>query len=179
MYLGDGSIDRQPRTWRLRIALDIGWPGIMLECANAMQAVFSQNRINLYQPDSRSRCAVAVVYSNQLVCLFPQHGPGVKHLRPIELTDWQGRVVCEQPRPFLRGLIHSDGCRFTNRVRASGKVYAYPRYNFTNASDDIRGLFTWTCDLLGIEWRQMNARNISIARRDSVARLDSFVGPKQ
>jgi hypothetical protein len=65
-----------------------------------------------------------------------------------------------------------------NRVRAGGKAYAYPRCNFTNASDDTRGLFTWTCDLLGIEWRQMNARNISIARRDSVARLDTFIGAK-
>lgn len=125
----------------------MGWPGIMRECANAMQSVFSENRVFLYRPDSRSRCAVAVVYSNQL--------------------------------QFLRGLIHSDGCRFTNRVRARGKAYAYPRYNFTNASDDIRNLFTLTCELLGIEWRQMNARNISIARRDSVARLDRFVGPKQ
>jgi hypothetical protein len=179
MYLGDGSIDRLPRTWRLRIALDTGWPGIMDECANAMQAVFSENRVRLYQPDSRSRCTVAVVHSNQLVCLFPQHGPGAKHLRPIELADWQAELVCAQPQQFLRGLIHSDGCRFTNRVRASGKAYAYPRYNFTNASADIRGLFTSTCELLGIEWRQMNARNISIARRDSVARLDSFIGPKQ
>jgi hypothetical protein len=178
MYLGDGSIDRQPRTWRLRIALDIGWPGIMLECANAMRAVFSENRVFVYQPDSRSRCGVAVVYSKQLVCLFPQHGPGPKHLRPIELADWQKELVVEQPQQFLRGLIHSDGCRFINRVRAAGKAYAYPRYNFTNASDDIRGLFTWTCDLLGIEWRQMNARNISIARRDSVARLDTFIGAK-
>jgi hypothetical protein len=121
---------------------------------------------------------VAVVYSNHLVCLFPQHGPGPKHRRAIELATWQTDLVREQPGQFLRGLIHSDGCRFTNRVRAGDKIYAYPRYNFTNASSDIRGLFAATCDQLGIEWRQMNARNISIARRDSVARLDRFVGPK-
>jgi hypothetical protein len=179
MYLGDGSIDRMPRTWRLRIALDVGWPGIMRECANAMQAVFTRNRVLVYQPDKQSRCAVAVVYSKQIVCLFPQHGPGAKHLRPIELTDWQVELVSEQSQQFLRGLIHSDGCRFTNRVRIGSKTYAYARYNFTNASDDIRGLFTSACDRLGVEWRQMNARNISIARRRSVARLDGFVGPKQ
>ncbi|HEY4915913.1 MAG TPA: hypothetical protein VIH92_03335 [Solirubrobacteraceae bacterium] len=120
-----------------------------------------------------------VVYSNQLVCLFPQHGRGAKHLRPIRLADWQAELVHEQPRKFIRGLIHSDGCRFLNRVRAGGKIYAYPRYNFTNASGDIRDLFTAACDLLGIEWRQMNARNISIARHESVSRLDGFVGPKQ
>jgi hypothetical protein len=31
---------------------------------------------------------------------------------------------------------------------------------------------------LGIDWKQPNARNISIARKDAVARLDEFVGPK-
>jgi hypothetical protein len=59
-----------------------------------------------------------------------------------------------------------------------GKVYEYPRYNFTNASDDIRTLFTSACDGLGIQWRRMNERNISVARRESVALLDEFVGPK-
>jgi hypothetical protein len=178
MYLGDGSIDRMRRTWRLRISLDSRWPGIARECVNAMQAVFSENRVLLYTPDARSRCVVAVVYSNHLVCLFPQHGPGPKHRRAIELATWQTDLVREESGQFLRGLIHSDGCRFTNRVRAGDKTYAYPRYNFTNASSDIRDLFTSTCDQLGIEWRQMNARNISIARRESVARLDRFVGPK-
>ncbi len=144
-----------------------------------MQAVFPSNRILVYQPDSRSRCAVVAVYSKQLVCLFPQHGHGAKHLRPIELADWQAELVREQPQQFLRGLIHSDGCRFTNRVRVAGKTYAYPRYNFTSASEDIRALFTSTCDLLGIAWRQMNARNISIARREAVRCVDQFVGPKR
>jgi hypothetical protein len=143
-----------------------------------MQEVFRENRVLLYRPDSKSRCIVAVVYSNHLVCLFPQHGPGPKHCRTIGLASWQAELVREEPGQFLRGLIHSDGCRFTNRVRAGGKTYAYPRYNFTNASSDIRSLFTDTCDQMRIEWRRMNSRNISIARRDSVARLDRFVGPK-
>jgi hypothetical protein len=33
-----------------------------------------------------------------------------------------------------------------NRVQVNGRAYAYPRYNFTSASDDIRALFTSTCD---------------------------------
>jgi len=75
-------------------------------------------------------------------------------------------------------LIHSDGCRSLNRVRGRDRWYEYPRYTFCNASDDIRGIFCDACDQLGIPWRRMNARNISVARREGVARLDEFVGPK-
>ncbi len=178
MYLGDGGISRHARTWRLRITLDMRWPGIISSCETAMRAVFSQNRVARFRPDPRARCVVVGVYSKQAICLFPQHGKGPKHMRRIQLADWQTQVVNERPEDFLRGLIHSDGCRFINRVRAKGKIYEYPRYNFTNASDDIRGLFTATCDQLGVEWRQMNVRNVSVARRQSVARFDAFIGPK-
>jgi hypothetical protein len=93
MYLGDGSIDRMRRTWRLRISLDSRWRGIVQECVAAMEAVFSANRVNLYQPDPRSRCVVAVVYSNHLVCLFPQHGPGPKHRRAMDSVARLDRFV--------------------------------------------------------------------------------------
>ena len=43
---------------------------------------------------------------------------------------------------------------------------------------DIRGLFCEYCDKLGIRWTQSNPRNISVSHRDSVALLDTFVGPK-
>ena len=101
-----------------------------------------------------------------------------KHERKIELTDWQLDVVSRHPQLLLRGLIHSDGCRSTNTVRHGAKAYEYPRYTFSNRSDDIRGIFCDTCDLIGVEWRVMNRWNISVARRASVARLDEFIGPK-
>jgi hypothetical protein len=53
------------------------------------------------------------------------------------------------------------------------------RYQFTNASADIREIFCNACDSLGVEWRRMKARDISIARRGSVAKLDAFIGPKR
>jgi hypothetical protein len=123
-------------------------------------------------------CAWVTNSSKQWPCLFPQLGPGKKHERRIELTDWQLRLVERHPRELLRGLIHSDGCRFANTVRHGEKTYSYPRYNFSNRSDDIREIFCDACDLLGIEWRVMNWWDISVARRASVARLDEFVGPK-
>ena len=115
--------------------------------------------------------------------IFPQHGPGRKHLRPIVLAPWQRDVVDQHPRPFLRGLLFSDGCRTTNRFKTvlpSGRVaeYSYPRYFFSNQSADIRALFCEYCEKLGIRWTQSNPRNISVAQRKSVALLDSFVGPK-
>jgi hypothetical protein len=121
-------------------------------------------------------------YSKHWACLFPQHGKGMKHTRTIRLDAWQEEIVTASTEDFVRGLIHSDGCRSTNRVRRSGKDgdrwYEYPRYFFTNASDDIRKLFTDALDRLGIDRKQSNRRVISVARKEAVARLDRFVGPK-
>jgi hypothetical protein len=115
----------------------------------------------------------------QWICLFPQHAPGRKHARKIELVDWQRVIVDKAPGPFIRGLIHTDGWRGINRVHVKGKDYEYPRYQFSNRSDDIRRLFTETCEKLGVAWRQWTRCHVSVARRDSVAILDSFVGPKR
>ena len=113
----------------------------------------------------------------QWACYFPQHGPGRKHKRKIELVPWQEEIVDAEPGPFLRGLIHSDGWRGVNRVRSKGKDYEYPRYQL-NRSDDIRKLFTDACDRLGVRWRPWTRYHMSVAHRDSVAILDTFVGPK-
>jgi len=80
---------------------------------------------------------------------------------------------------MLRGLIHSDGYRSINTIRRAERTYRYDRYIFTNRSDDIRSLFGEACDLLEIDWRQMNATSLSVARASSVARLDELVGPKR
>lgn len=84
----------------------------------------------------------------------------------------------KHPDQLVRGLVHSDGSRGTNRVTVNGKRYAYPRYQFTQVSDDIRTLFTDALDQLGVAWRPMGPRNISIARRDAVAALDRFIERK-
>ncbi len=114
----------------------------------------------------------------QWPCYFPQHGSGVKHLRKIELASWQQSLVKVQAGAFLRGLVHSDGWRGVNRVHAKGKVYEYPRYQFSNRSDDIRKLFTDACDCLGVSWRPWTRYHVSVAQRESAAILDSFIGPK-
>ena len=102
----------------------------------------------------------------------------MKHRRPIYLAGWQQPIVDRHPGHFLRGLFHSDGCRVTNRVRRGEKTYIYPRYNFSNESADIMMLCQESLDRLGISWRMCRRNMLSVARREAVARLDEFVGPK-
>jgi hypothetical protein len=71
----------------------------------------------------------------------------------------------------LRGLVHSDGSRARNAFSTellSGRIasYCYPRYFFTNHSEDIRRIFCDHCELLGVRWTQSNATNISVSHRE-------------
>lgn len=49
---------------------------------------------------------------------------------------------------------------------------------FSNESGDILWLCGGTLDYLGVSWRFSRPNTISVARREAVARLDEFVGPK-
>jgi hypothetical protein len=176
LYLGDGCISAHHRgVFRLRITLDTRYPRIIRECRDAVAAVIGKPTGLV----SKVGCVDVSSWSKQWPCLLPQHGPGRKHERAIELVEWQRPIVDSHPQELIRGLIHSDGWRGTNRVTVGGKSYAYPRYQFSNVSDDIREIFCDVCDALGVEWRRMNVKNISVAKRASVARLDEFVGPKR
>jgi hypothetical protein len=178
VYLGDGCVGRSGKSWSLRVALDAPYPGIIEACCDGMEEIRGGHRPRP-RPDSRGTACVRVEMTwAQWPCLFPQHGPGRKHRRKIALTDWQRQLVDEAANALLRGLIHTDGWRGVNRVVSKGKRYEYRRYQFSNRSDDIRRIFTDTRDALGIEWRQWTRLHISVAERESVALLDSFVGPK-
>ncbi|MGR6969811.1 transcriptional regulator [Streptomyces cynarae] len=184
LYLGDGCLSLLRRgVYFLRIACADAWPGLIDACAVAMQAVSPANKVFRVQ---RQGCQYVTSYSKHWPCLFPQHGPGKKHERRIALEPWQQALVDAHPWEFIRGLIHSDGCRITNwttrLVGGERKRYEYPRYFFTNTSADIVKLFTDTLDKVGVEWKTLNqsraAVTISIARKASVALLDAHVGPK-
>ncbi len=175
IYLGDGHISQLPRTFRLRVSMDSRYPRIIGEVARAMHAVLPTHRVDVRRIKPHNLVIISI-YSVQLARLFPQHGPGRKHERPIVLGDWQQEIVVEHSGLFLRGLIQSDGCRVMNKVW--GGKYVYPRYFFTQESVDIMDLFTDTCDRLGIAWAFTKRNTVSVAKAASVARVDEFVGPK-
>ena len=183
LYLGDGHIAvTKRRKVFLRIHLDGAYPDIVDDCRLVLGLTTLGGRTHVLL---RRGSRINTVQSSwhRWPEALPQHGPGRKHLRPIVLEDWQREVVGRHPDRFVRGLIHSDGCRTVNRFKTklpSGRVAecAYPRYFFSNLSADIRGLFCEACDALGVRWTISNPRNVSVSHRDSVAILERIVGPR-
>lgn len=182
LYLGDGCLYLPPRgNPRLGITLDASYPGIVDAAQRAIEATLPGAQVCRTQ---RAGCVVVSASHPAWPTAFPQHGPGPKHSREIRLAPWQAELTADRPRDFLRGLIHSDGSRATNAFSTrllNGRVaqYSYTRYFFTNRSEDIRAIFCDHCELVGVRWTQSNAWNISVSHRDSVAILDSFIGPKR
>lgn len=180
LYLGDGCISTHQRgVHRLRIVLDLKYPGIVGECEAAMSELMPTNRIarllrsSNYTGRPEYTNVEVAAYSKSWTCLFPQHGPGRKHGRRIALAEWQERLVHRRPELLLRGLIHSDGCRFIN----TGRSWRHPRYSFSNRSEDILRIFRETCDRLGVHWT-VAPGTVYVSRKADVARLDEFIGPK-
>src|SRR5258708_9706074 len=131
LYLGDGTIQRAGRSLRLTVSLDSRYPGIQASCAKAMELITGHpaaRRTRQGRDDISS-------YGIHWTCLLP-HGRGRKHRRDVVLADWQQDLADRYSVDFVRGLIHSDGCRYLNKV--GGR--AYPTYSFSNRSMDIHGL---------------------------------------
>ncbi|WP_245909157.1 LAGLIDADG family homing endonuclease [Mycobacterium neglectum] len=171
MYLGDGSISRARRVWRIRITLDQKYPAIIERCCQAIEILMPGQRAGIVK---RVGCFDVSLFSKHWPCLLPQHGPGVKHNRPIALEPWQQVLVDQATEEFVLGLIHSDGCRVVANDRGVRSI----RYHFSNRSEDIIGLFTAALDKLGIHWTRSTKYIVSVYRKADTARLDEFIGPK-
>ncbi len=179
LYLGDGWLRPGRRdVFALEIYCCDRYVGLIAEASAALAAVLPNGWDAVgYQQ------ALGVItvrgYWKHWPCLFPQHGPGPKHERLIILEAWQQEIADRHPQLLLRGLIHSDGWRGRNQGRGqNGKLYYYPRYQFSNVSDDIRQIFRDACERLGVECKKSNWNTISVSRREAVAFLDIFVGHK-
>jgi hypothetical protein len=144
------------------IAVRTGIPRSTVPGVTAARSVRPRNCVEVYS------------YSKAWPCLLPQHGAGKKHERRIALEPWQARLVVAAPEFLLRGLIHSDGCRFMN---TGSYGWRHPRYGFSNLSADIRGIFCGACDVLDLHWTT-SGRTVYVSREADVARMDAFIGPK-
>ena len=179
-YLGDGHISLGRRgVHSLHVFNDLRYSRSNARIADLMRRVKPGCRPHVRE---KTGCLVTTVGWKHWPCLFPQHGPGRKHERPLTLEPWQRAIVEEHPAAFLRGLFHSDGCRTTNwttrTVSGQRRRYEYPRWHFTNNSEDIRGMCTDALDLVGVAWRQSYWKTVSVSTRAGVARLDALVGAK-
>lgn len=171
LYLGDGCLSAHPRAvYRLRIVLDQRYPGIIDDALQAVRSIAGRGTVQR-RPDG---CVEVCAYWRSWPCLLPQHGPGKKHERRIELVAWQQEIVDHAPEPLIRGLIHSDGCRATNTGRGG---WSHPRYSFSNRSEDIHAIFRAACERIGVRWTAA-PRTTYVSRVADVARLDAFIGPK-
>lgn len=129
-------------------------------------------------------CEITFVYSKSLKELFPQYGLLKKHLREIKLEPWQKDIIDRFPKEFLRGLIHSDGCRFITKTTKK----QYLRYGFTNASSDIVNLYCATLEKLNISYSLVRKKiegmmtvssyNVLTQSQSCANFLDTFIGPK-
>jgi hypothetical protein len=111
-YLGDGHIIQNKRgVYLLSLFQDARYAGLIQEWRTAVELVKGARGSHM---SSKPGCTAIQSYWMHWPCLFPQHGPGRKHERSITLEPWQKEIIEADPRPFLRGLFHSDGCRITN-----------------------------------------------------------------
>jgi hypothetical protein len=172
LYLGDGCISRHTRTFHLRITCGTQYPAIIAHCREAIDTLMPKQHAGIVR--RKERCVDVSHFSKHWPCLFPQHGPGRKHNRSIRLEPWQEAIVYEKTEEFVRGLIHSDGCRVVANDRGVMSI----RYHFSNRSEDIIGLFTAALDHLEIPWTRSTKYIVSIYRKAATARLDEFIGPK-
>ena len=177
-YLGDGCISDGARTSRLRIALDTKYPRIIADTKALLRRCFPANPVGEVSAHGGTMVFVSL-YSSHLPCLFPQHGPGMKHKRPIVLEPWQQEIVDAVPWPFIRGCIRTDGCAFINRTGP----YEYLCYEFANVSTEIADLFRQACARVDVFTRANRDRrrrwSVRINRRASVARMLEHVGLKE
>jgi hypothetical protein len=102
IYLGDGHVGVHGRTARFVVTLDAVYPQIIDERVDAIGVVNAGVRVSQWRRPQHA-CVIVSSYSKRWLDLFPQHGPGPKHERPIVLEPWQEAIVSREPEALLRG----------------------------------------------------------------------------
>lgn len=176
LYLGDGHISKVRRSYRLRITQDMRYPTLIALNIHHLGLLLPHSSPSAY-PCSDGNCTNVTVYAKILPLLFPQAGKNRKDQREIVLAQWQQSHL--QINGFIRGLIHSDGSRYKNRVRnaKTGREYSYTTYQFSSKSQEIMGLMMHSLESIGVNFRHRTKRDvesITISQRADVALLDQI-----
>lgn len=112
LYLGDGCVSPHPHGgYYLRIACADAWPGLMRMCREAITRVRPGVRVHTVR---KQGCAMVTSYHPHWPALFPQHGPGKKHERPIALVAWQQEMVDAHPSATSIRATSSPTCPRTS-----------------------------------------------------------------
>ena len=170
LYLGDGYINKTPRTYRLRIFNDIKYDKLNKHIIKTIKKILPNNSVNVINHDTYY---TIYVYSNKIKYLFPQLGDGLKHKRKIILSNWQKEII--KYKYLLMGLYHSDGTYYNRIVNNKN----YPAYGFRNESMDIHNIFQKCCDKLKINYTfATKVKNTNIYKRIDVNNLNKLIGTK-
>ena len=165
---------------------DALYPRVIGKAENSLAELLPDRRVACYRHPVDRKVVLQVAWAT-LPYAFPRRRP-----RPeaptarSELVAWQLELHAAptpsdsaDPRahPLRRlslhqSLRHEAPERAGRPVRVSALLLHQPLRRHPR-------IFCDHCDLLGIRWTQSNQRNISVSHRDSVALLDSFVGPKR
>jgi len=106
LYLGDGYIASHARgVYRLRIYCADAYPELIRRCEDAMGEVIATKVSRV----SCVGCTEVSSFSKHWPCLFPQHGPGRKHERRIELVPWQRNWSTSTHAPWSGGCSTRTG----------------------------------------------------------------------
>lgn len=175
LYLGDGYINQMPRTWKLRFFLSGKYGDLNNFAVSQLKKIFPENVINPYQHPKHDMITI-YVHSQKIPFLFPQYGKGMKHTRKIKLNEWQEEII--QPKFFIMGLFHSDGCYYIRKDKRTGKEYQ--SYDFRNESDDLHNLFKKYCEMLGISCTfSSKPKNSHIYKKNYVTKMFEMIGTKE
>jgi hypothetical protein len=165
LYLGDGCISAHPRgVFRLRDVLDAAYPSIIDQGRRGHPPRSSTQRRGPSSPRVQRHRGLVVLEG---LAVFASPARAREEAR----TAHRPPALAARSRPphlLVRGLIHSDGCRFVNTGRDGWRS---PRYAFANLSADIRAIFVDACVQLRVR-PTTSGSTVYVSRKDDVELLD-------
>jgi transcriptional regulator with XRE-family HTH domain len=181
LYLGDGYINKQGRTYKIRFFLDGKYKTLNDFVRKNLSLLFPKNSIGTLKTkkinSTDTSMEIISCHNNYITSLFPQHGPKKKHQRSIILEEWQLKII--EPSYLLTGLFHSDGSYYLNNKTKKNE------YSFSNYSLEIIQIFKNCLEHYNVSNFICKTRinknikyQIFVTKKESVEKLNSLIGTK-